>query len=541
MKLPFFLIITLLAVQTSQGQNDWLPKLPNILAVVKHNLKIIGKNIRSKILEYFNDSDSSTRPNYIRNEEHISRETNENVPKERRQIRRIYHGPSNSKITFLDVTPYTIQEPVPAPEEEKSIKQERIRRLDAEALLEESLRVIPAPKKGIKKYSEDPSVYFTTPQLIVSHGYPAETHTILTDDGYFLTVHRIPFSKENPKKVPEKTVLLHHGLLGSSADWVITGPGKALAYILSDAGYDVWLANARGNTYSRSHLHLSTDSYAFWNFTFHEIGQHDLPAVIDHMMDLKGWDIKINYVGHSMGTTVLFSLLSTKQEYNKILRAGFALAPVAYMKEIESPLKYLAMFANNIETLLKLLGQNEFLPQNKLVKYFAKILCEINHYEEEICENAMFFLCGFDAKQFNQSLIPTVLAHTPAGASSKTLIHYAQEIHNEGRFQQFDYGSLGNMKQYGTAKPPEYKLTKITLPIALLSAENDWLSGDGDVTRLYVQLANPIDHYIVPLKDFNHIDFLWAIDAPTLVYNKLLHLMDEGKRQYENEISDSVN
>lgn len=395
---------------------------------------------------------------------------------------------------------------------------------------EEKLFDAIAPKK--LEYScndNDPSIHMSTPQLIALHGYASESHTIVTDDGYILTVHRIPYSRNGKRQdIPRKTILLHHGLLGSSADWILAGPEKGLGYILSEAGYDVWLANVRGNTYSRAHLTLNTDTFEFWNFTFHEVSQHDLPAVIDYIMETKGWDTKINYIGHSMGTTILFALLSTKTHYNKVLRAGFALAPVAFMTDIKSPIHLLARYSNNLEFLLKLLGANEFLPQNAVLRWLSKHACEINHYEEAICENSMFVLCGHDERQFNRSLLPTILGHVPAGASTKTLVHYAQEIKNFGRFQQFDYGEKGNLKQYGTKTPPEYPLHKITLPIALLSSENDWLASDVDVTNLYVQLANPIEHYIVPLKEFNHIDFLWAIDAPKLVFAKLLQLLEEG-------------
>lgn len=63
--------------------------------------------------------------------------------------------------------------------------------------------------------------------------------------------------------------------------------GRA-AFQLHRRNYDVWLANLRGvSPYGRHHLELTDVMTQFWRYSFHEHGAYDLPAIIDHIVEVK--------------------------------------------------------------------------------------------------------------------------------------------------------------------------------------------------------------------------------------------------------------
>ena len=188
-------------------------------------------------------------------------------------------------------------------------------------------------------------------ELINKYGYRGQAYTVTTADGYKLGVHRITRKQgPDPDRLP---VLLVHGLLGSSADWLVIGPEDALAYQLAKAGYDVWLINTRGNRYSRQHVQLSPSDAAFWNFTWHEKGIYDLPAVIDYMLnDTKHPAGQIYYIGYSEGTTAYFVMTSSRPAYNRKIRLAYALAPSVLLDSVRSPV--LNSLVDNAQVIMPL-------------------------------------------------------------------------------------------------------------------------------------------------------------------------------------------
>ena len=106
--------------------------------------------------------------------------------------------------------------------------------------------------------------------MIRYFGYPAEEYSVVTDDGYIIYIQRIPAGRKQVKPDSgggqKPVIFLQHGLLCSSSNWVTNFPNQSFAFILADAGFDVWLGNVRGNTYGLRHVKYPLHSDKFWDF-----------------------------------------------------------------------------------------------------------------------------------------------------------------------------------------------------------------------------------------------------------------------------------
>ena len=72
------------------------------------------------------------------------------------------------------------------------------------------------------------------PEIIVNRGYPLEKHTVVTEDGYVLELHRIPANNRSgrlPAGSRPKPVLLQHGIFATSFVWVTGANNNSLGNI----------------------------------------------------------------------------------------------------------------------------------------------------------------------------------------------------------------------------------------------------------------------------------------------------------------------
>lgn len=322
-----------------------------------------------------------------------------------------------------------------------------------------------------------------------------------TFDGYILTVfHLVNPLVTNEERVLLRPVIIQHGIMCSSDDFITnsldsvrpvrppayseidttlelnitkhktskvtryndtansTNPtiSNALAFTLVNNGYDVWLPNTRGNTYSREHTSFTVKERLFWDFSLDELVKYDLPAVIDyvqkdhannvvqqqHQQQNKFYNkTKVAYIGHSQGTTMMFSLLASKPDiYTDIIEPFIALAPVVYLQHVHTPVRYLIRFKPLTELFTSpVAGTGPF-------QRLLPLIC-LRSSSSELCSNTVFLATGFDERQYDKNRISVYVRHVPTGTSWKVLNQYGQ-MYESGVFQMYDHGPAGNQAKY---------------------------------------------------------------------------------------------
>ncbi|CAL8123995.1 unnamed protein product [Orchesella dallaii] len=373
----------------------------------------------------------------------------------------------------------------------------------------------------------------TTPRLIQLQGYPCEAHQVTTEDGFIIVMHRIPYGLKGPhqKHSPlhsRPPIIVFHGLSQSSADWVINRPNEdALGFYLADAGYDVWLANQRGNAYSNRHVSLTTADSAFWENSIHEIGVYDLTAMINYTTAYTGQP-RVHFIGYSSGCSPLLIALAKRPEYNEKVGLAILTAPGAFFNGFFfGLLRPTAVGASFYRVFDNLLGGFPFFSY-ALTNFLHRILPVLCHPKVDrlgFCLILIKVLLGDDHGFITQDKLSLITMVTPNAFSARILIHDWQMI-GSGGFHEYDYGITKNKVIYGRAQPPEYNLTNVRVPVSIMVGAKDLLGSPLDAKSVARKLPNLVDFHYVQHLHFQHVDFCYAKGVGRLVYSRAVRMLD---------------
>ena len=87
---------------------------------------------------------------------------------------------------------------------------------------------------------------------------------------------------------------------------------------------------------------------------------------------------------------------------------------------------------SHFQWVMKFLGLGEFLPSNGFIDWISDFFCNEGDIQI-VCSSVIFLIAGYNERQVNATLLETIINHAPAGTSTNTLIHFAQEI-NSSKF-----------------------------------------------------------------------------------------------------------
>jgi len=156
---------------------------------------------------------------------------------------------------------------------------------------------------------------------------------------------------------------------------------------------------------------------------------------------------KVAYVGHSMGTSVMYrSLAMNYEETSRKVSIFVALAPVTKITEATSPvLKLLGYQYGILSKATNILGINELMRPNWLFKHGFKVACG---YVPIYCDVLLLLTAAKNTEYTDDDRSKVFMGHYPAGTSMQTAYHFLQVWH-ANNFQEYDWGEAENMSVYG--------------------------------------------------------------------------------------------
>ncbi|KAJ8710467.1 hypothetical protein PYW08_008982 [Mythimna loreyi] len=371
-------------------------------------------------------------------------------------------------------------------------------------------------------YPEDSILNFT--ELTRKYGYISEEHRVITDDGYILTMFRIVKARNCHKKKRSPPVLLMHGLLLSSDCWIDSGPNSGLAYLISDACYDLWVGNIRGNYYSRGHVHLNPDKDAeYWKFYIEEIGIYDVPAMIDYVLDYTGFE-KLNYIGFSQGTGTFLVMCSERPEYCDKVQLLISLAPVSRQLNTKSWIfRILTQICDQMESVLSMYGIHEVFSKGEFTQEFFGFFCHQSDVAQRLCGTIIDVFEAVDSSHLGSITNETtriLFGHFPAGTSLHNMAWYGQSM-KARKLMKFNFGKKQNLVVYGSEQPPAYNVSATTVPVLCIYGNDDGVVDVKDVEWLMSKLPNVLESVKVDVRLWTHLDVPYSQYTSDTIFPKI--------------------
>ena len=363
----------------------------------------------------------------------------------------------------------------------------------------------------------DPDKNRLTQDYITSRGFIDELHTVQTDDGYFIALHRIihPYISSTKQTILFNTgpgrysfVYLRNapgGSVNESLDFV----GPNIGFECAKRGYDVWLLDQRATlayTYNSTRLDPDHD-LEFWDFSNDETAFFDDAKAIDYVRFITK-KRKIAMIGLGLGNRQYLFLASKVPRFNEIVQPVITLAPAfsAHGTEVAKIGEGLVRFLVPLVTRIRGSALNAFL-----LRLLTTVVCNTGVAQNLICNplimlaTEVFFSFRAGSENYDRNSVYltvfSVMSNWQLAQQAASFLSY--------KITMLDVDPETNMQRYGSVVPPEYFPESVTNPeMHFFYSASDVFYGGPNYQNLKQRLGARLrSEHSVPI-EFSTLSFL---------------------------------
>ncbi|KAH3763174.1 lysosomal acid lipase/cholesteryl ester hydrolase [Pelomyxa schiedti] len=342
---------------------------------------------------------------------------------------------------------------------------------------------------------------WTPSELISDAGYDPELWYVRTPDQFQIGVHRIPNEGKQP-------VLFVHGFVMNAGCFVANMPENTLAFLMHDAGFDVWLINLRGTKSSFTNYVYDSHEPEFWNWSFLEPGLQDVSSTIDFILAKTGFpDLPI--VSHSEGGATVYAMLADTPKLAEKISFHLALAPCLYLTYSTCPVLVLSDYIDFPYWFDYLNASHTPIP-GPMIDWALYEMCTVLPI---LCETVVNWLAGWDMSNMNASRVDIYVQCVDA--TSVMNVDHLLQLRHTATFGYFDYGEEENLVHYNQTVPPVFPIDTVMVPTKLYYGGEDVMVSQKDVEELLIPSLNSASFVEPPtfVPSWSHADFIWSIDG----------------------------
>lgn len=247
-----------------------------------------------------------------------------------------------------------------------------------------------------------------------------------------------------------------------------------------------------------------------------EFAFHDIPDSIAYILESTQQE-SLSYIGFSQGTAQAFATLAIHPKLNSQVNVFIALAPAMAPAGLSNGI---------VDSLVKASPQVLFLLFGRRSILSSATMWETLLYPplfSRLIDMGLSFLFGWQAMNISTSQKLAAYPHLYSFTSTKSVVHWFQVIRNKC-FQMYDDDvhqpmSVTSSNKY--SKVAKYPTRNIKTPVVLVYGGSDSLV---DIKAMLKEL--PPQTVATEIPHYEHLDFLWARDVDTQVFQHVFDALD---------------